>query len=63
MGIFASSDIFQTKLYDLLGDTKAVKTYINDILEPGKGGFYLYIDQLRVIFASLGAAGLRFNAH
>ena len=32
MGMCASGDIFQSKVYKLLGDIKGVKTYIDDIL-------------------------------
>ena len=32
MVIYAPGDIFQSKVDELIGDTKGVKTYINDIL-------------------------------
>ena len=32
MGMCALGDIFQVKVYKLLGDIEGVKTYINDIL-------------------------------
>ena len=35
---------------------------IDDVLVIGKGGFYQHIDQIRVIFSSLCATGMKFNA-
>ena len=36
MGMYASRDIFQAKVDDLLGDIEGVKTYIGDILVLSK---------------------------
>ena len=32
MGVCASGDIFQAKVYELIGDLKGIKTYFYDIL-------------------------------
>ena len=37
MGLCNSSDIFQAKVDNLLGDIDGVKTYIEDMLVLGKG--------------------------
>ena len=52
MGLCDSSDIFQSR----------VKIYIYDILLLRKGGLSQYIYHIRVIFARLRAAGLKYNA-
>ena len=44
MGMCVFSDIFQDKVYDLLGDTKGTKTYIGDILVLSKVSFYKHIE-------------------
>ena len=62
MGLCASGDIFQAKVYELIGDIGCIMTYIDDILVLDKGIFSRHIDQIRVIFASLRAAGLKVNA-
>ena len=36
MVMFASGDTFQAKLYNLIGDIKGAKTYINGILVLSK---------------------------
>ena len=61
MGMWASSDIFQSKLDDIRGDIKGFKVYIGDILVLGKGILYQHIDQLRFIFSGVCAAELKFN--
>ena len=55
-------DIFQAKVDKLLGDIEGVKTYIDDILVLGKDTFEKHIEQLRIIFGRLRAAGLKVNA-
>ena len=62
MGMCASGDIFQAKVDELLGDIEIIKTYIDDIIVLGKDSFEYHIDQLRVIFGRLRAAGLKINA-
>ena len=60
MGLCASSDIFQAKVDDLLGDIDGINMHIYDIMVPGKGSFYQNVDQLRVIFDSIISATLTF---
>ena len=62
MGMCASRDIFQAKVYKLVGDIKGVKTYVYDILVLGKDSFEKNIDQMIIIFGRLRAAGLKVNA-
>ena len=47
MGMCTSGDIFQAKVYKLLGDIEGVKTYIDDIIVLGKYSFENQIEQLR----------------
>ena len=62
MGIYASSEKIKAKVDELLGDIKGVNKYFDNILVLGKGILSQHIYQLRVIFASLSASGLQFNA-
>ena len=57
----ASRDIFQVKVYKLVGDIKGVKTYVYDILVLGKDSFEKNIDQMIIICGRLRAAGLGLN--
>ena len=57
MGMWASVDIFQAKVYDLLGDIDEVKTE-SMILVLIKEIFSKYIEQLSIIFDKLCAADL-----
>ena len=61
MGMYALVDIFQAKVDELLGDIGGIKTYIGDILVLIKDSFEKYIEQLRIIFGRLRAAGLKVN--
>ena len=54
--------MFQAKVNELLGDSKGVKTYINGILVLSKDFSTKHIEQLRIIFGRLRAAGLKVNA-
>ena len=62
MGMCASGDIFQAKVYKLLGDIKGIKTYIGDILISSRDGFENHIEQLKIIFGRLSDADLKVNA-
>ena len=62
MGIYSSGDIFQTKVDKLLGDFDGIKTYIDDIIVLGKDSFENHIEQMRIIFGRLCAAGLKLNS-
>ena len=59
MVMCASGDIFQYKVDELLGDIKVIKTYIDDIIVLSKYCFRKHIEQLRIIFVRLRAAGLK----
>ena len=50
MGVSCSPDIFQSKIYDLLGDIEGTKAYIDDILVVNKGSFKDHLKQLEEIF-------------
>ena len=58
----ASGDIFQAKVYKMLGDIEVVKTYINNILVLSKERFSNHIEQLMIIFGRLRAEGLKVDA-
>ena len=40
MGIAGSPDIFQAKIYELMGDLESVKAYLDDILVIKKVSFF-----------------------
>ena len=61
MGMYASGDIFQAKVDEPLGDIEGIKMCINDILVLGKDIFKNHIDQMRITFGRLRAAGLKVN--
>ena len=53
-----SGDIFQDKVDELLSDIKNVNIYLDGILVLGKESFSKKIEELRIIFSRLRAAGL-----
>ena len=57
-----SGDILQANVDELLGDSKGVKTYIDDIIVLGKDSFENHIHQLIIIFGRMSNAGLKVNA-
>ena len=61
MGMCASGDIFQAKVDKLLSDIEGVKKYIDDRLLLIKYCFGNYMEQLRMVFSILRAAGLKVN--
>ena len=61
MGMCALGDIFQAKVYKLLGDIEGIKTYTDGLLVLSKDYFTKYIEHLRVIFGRLRTSGLKFN--
>ena len=61
-GMCASGDILQAKVEELIGDIEGVKMYIDDILVLRKDCFTKHMEQLRIIFGRLRAAGLKVNA-
>ena len=62
IGMCDSGDIFQDQVDELLGDIEGVKTYIDDIIVLRYYIFENNIDQLRILFGRLRAAGLKVNA-
>ena len=50
MGIAGSPDIFQAKIYELMGDLEGVKAYLDDILVIKKGSFSQHLEQLEEVF-------------
>ena len=62
MGMVISADVFQSKVYDLIGDIEGVRTYIDDILCIGNGSFEEHLSQLREILRRFQKAGLKVNA-
>ena len=62
MGVSCSPDIFQAKIYELLGDIEGVKAYIDDILVIKKGSFKEHLEQLEEIFRRCQNTNLKLNA-
>ena len=62
MGVTCSPDIFQSKIYNLLGDIDGTKAYIDDILCVNKGTFDEHLVQLDEVFRRCQKAGLKINA-
>ncbi len=62
MGVSCSPDIFQAKIYELLGDIEGTKAYIDDILVVKKGSFDEHLKQLDTIFQRCQKVGLKINA-
>ena len=62
MGVSCSPDIFQAKIYELLGNIEGVKVYIDDILVIKRGSFDEHLKQLEEIFQRSQRAGIKMNA-
>ena len=62
MGVACSPDIFQAKIYELLGDIEGTKAYIDDILVVKRGTYKEHLEQLDEIFRRCRKAGLQVNA-
>ena len=61
MGMVISGNVFQFKVYDLIGDIERVRTYINDILCIDKGFFIQHLNHMEEIFQRFKKAGLKVN--
>ena len=61
MGVACSPDIFQAKIYELLGDIERTEAYINDILVVKKGSFDEHLEQLNKIFQRCQKSKLKLN--
>ena len=62
MGVSCSPDIFQAKIYELLGDIEGTKAYLDDILVINRGTFKSHLEQLEEIFRRCQKANLKLNA-
>ena len=62
MGVSCSPDIFQAKIYDLLGDIEGTRAYIDDILVIKRGTFSEHLEQLEEIFRRCQKTNLKLNA-
>ena len=58
IGMYASEDIFQANIDQLLDNIESFKTYIDDILVLRKNTFEKHIEQLIILSGRLRAAGL-----
>ena len=56
-GVCALGEIFQANVDELLGNIKGLKNYIDDVIVLSKDIFENNIEQLRIIFCRLCAAG------
>ena len=61
VGMCSLGDISQSKLDEIIGYTKGIKTQIDDILVLGKESLSKHLYKLSVIFDRLSAAGLKLN--
>ena len=62
MGVASSPDIFQAKTYQLLGNIRGVKAYIDDILVINRSSFIDHLNQLDEIFRRCHEVNLKINA-
>ena len=61
MGMCTFGDIFQAKVDKILGDIEGVKKHIDDVPILSKDSFEKHINQTRIRFGRLRAAGLKIN--
>ena len=61
MGVVVTTDIFQSRLLDLLGDLEYVVVYLDDILMIVNGTFEEHVQQASVVFTRLVNAGMQVN--
>jgi len=62
MGVAGSPDVFQAKIYELMGDIEGVKAYIDDLLVIKKGTFSQHLEQLEEVFRRCQKSNLKLNA-
>ena len=62
MGVSCSPDIFQAKIYDLLGDIEGTRAYIDDVLIVKKGTYEEHLEQLDEAFKRCRRANIKINA-
>ena len=63
MGVACSPDIFQAKIYELLGDIEGTKAYIDDILCVQKGNYDQHLEQLEEVFKRCRRVNLKLNVN
>ena len=61
MGVVVATDIFQSRLLDLLGDLEYVVVYLDDIMIIGNGTFEEHLHQVEVVLTRLLNAGMQVN--
>ena len=61
MGVACAPDIFQSKINELLGKIKEVRSYMDDILMITKGSFQEHLEVLETVFQNCNAANLKIN--
>ena len=62
MGVSCRPDIFQAKIYELVGDIDGTKAYMDDILVIKRGSFDEHLQQLEEIFKRCQKTGFKMNA-
>ena len=62
MGVSCSPDIFQAKIYELLGDIEGTKAYMDDILVIKRGTFEEHLQQLEEVLKRCQRANIKLNA-
>ena len=62
MGVSCSPDIFQAKIYELLGDIEGTKAYMDDILVIKRGTFQEHLEQLQEVLQRCQKANIKLNA-
>ena len=62
MGVSCSPDIFQSKIYEVLGDIERTQAYLDDILVINQDTFESHLTQLEEIFHRCQKANLKLNA-
>ena len=62
MGVSCSPDIFQAKIYELLGDIEGTKAYMDDILVIKRGTFEEHLQQLEEVLRRCQRANIKLNA-
>ena len=61
MGVSCGPDIFQAKIYELLGDIEGTKAYMDDILIIKRGSFEDHLQQLEEVFKRCEKTELKMN--
>ncbi len=62
MGIAGSSDIFQSKMSELMESQDYVRAYLDDLLCISRSSLYYHLEKLEEVLRHLRNAGLKVNA-